>query len=179
MRRVLLNVHLYIAALVAPVFIMLAISGGLYLLDIKGKVTQTDITLPAGATLDFESADLEADVTALLAAQGIAHRFEYVVASRTRLQTRPSSRTSYQFEFEGDTLKATRLDPDIQKIMIELHKGHGPRLFKTYQKLVAIALILSVLSGVWMGLASKVFRKRTALAGAAGLAVFVLIGFVV
>ena len=62
---------------------------------------------------------------------------------------------------------------------MELHKGHGPSLFTAYQKLVALALILVVLSGVWMGLASKVLRKKTGLVSLAGLVVFILAGFVI
>lgn len=177
MRRFLLNAHLYIAAFVAPVFVLLGLSGGLYLIDIKGEVTRTAIELPADAALDFESETLEADVSALLAAQGISHRFEYVARGRGGIHTRPTSRTSYQFSYQGDKLMATRATPNIPKVMIELHKGHGPSLFRTYQKLVAIALILAVLSGVWMGLASKVLRKKTALASLAGLIAFVFAGF--
>lgn len=179
LRKFLLNTHLYIAAFVAPVFILLGLSGGLYLIDIKGEVTRTPVELRANATLDFESDTLEADVSALLQAQGISHRFESVAKGRGGLQTRPTSRTSYQFRYQDDELIATRITPDFPKVMIELHKGHGSSLFKLYQKLVAIALILTVLSGVWMGLASKVLRKKTALTSVVGLVVFILLGFVV
>ena len=199
MRKFLLNVHLYVAAFVAPVFILLGLSGGLYLLDIKGEVTRTEIALPADASLDFESDNLEAEITALLASQGISHKFESLSrrggpaagrgpgagarpgAGPARgggfVQTRPSSRTSYHFRRQGGQLTVTRVTPDFQKVMIELHKGHGPSLFRTYQKLVALALILAVLSGVWMGLASKVLRKQTALAATAGLIAFIGVAF--
>jgi len=178
MRRFILFFHLYVAAFAAPVFIMLAISGGLYLIDIKGEVTRKVLELPAGTTLDFESDDLKADVTALLANQGISHRFEHVTKGRSGIQTRPSSRITYQFQLEDGNLKATRITPDIPKVMIELHKGHGPRLFRLYQKLVAIALLFTVLSGVWVGFSSRALRNKTALTSAAGLITFVLLGFV-
>ena len=100
-------------------------------------------------------------------------------AQATVIQTRPTSRTSYQFRYQNGTLTATRATPNLQRSLMELHKGHGPSLFTTYQKLVALALILVVLSGVWMGLASKVLRKKTGLVSLAGLVVFILAGFVI
>lgn len=232
-RNFCLHVHLYLAAFVAPVFVLFGLSGGLFLLDIRGEVTRTPVELSADATLDFQSETLEDDVRALLADHGISHRFEHInrprlpaggagfqrgagfpggagagrgqgrgagagraggprggggfgrgaggpgAAQASVIQTRPTSRTSYQFRYQNGTLTATRATPNLQRSLMELHKGHGPRLFTTYQKLVALALILVVLSGVWMGLASKVLRKKTGLVSFAGLVVFILAGFVI
>jgi len=179
MRRYIMLFHLYIAAFVAPVFILMAISGGLYLLGIKGSVTKTPLELPADATLDFSNNDLEGDVSALLAAKGVKHRFEYLKQSATSVVTRPTSRISYEVKLEDGKLVANRVKPDFQKTMIELHKGHGPTLFKTYQKLVAISLILIVLSGLWMGLTSTALRNKTAITSGAGILIFVLLAFLV
>ena len=241
-RNFCLHMHLYLAAFVAPVFVLFGLSGGLFLLDIRGEVTRTPVELSADATLDFQSETLEDDVRALLADHGISHRFETInrprlpaggggfqrgagfpggagagqagdqggggfgrgggqargqgaggprgggfgrgaggpgAAQATVIQTRPTSRTSYQFRYQNGTLTATRATPNLQRSLMELHKGHGPSLFTTYQKLVALALILVVLSGVWMGLASKVLRKKTGLVSLAGLVVFILAGFVI
>ena len=71
---------------------------------------------------------------ALLRQLGIAHEFEYVRKSGSRLLTRPTSRTYYEITLAGDTLEVTRHMPDLQKCLIELHKGHGPLLFKDFQK---------------------------------------------
>ncbi len=179
MRRFLMHCHLYIAAFVAPAFILMAVSGGLYLLGIKGEVTKIPLELPADATLDFSSSNLKDDVSALLAAQGVQHRFEYIKKGANSAVTRPTSRISYEVTLEGGRLVANRVEPNLQKTMIELHKGHGPTLFKTYQKLVAISLILVVLSGVWMGLTSKALLKKTAITSGAGLIVFVLLAFLI
>ena len=179
MRRYLMLLHLYIAAFVAPVFIFIAISGGLYLFGIKGDVTKTPLELPAHATLDFSSSNLKDDVSALLAAQGVQHRFEYLKMGENSIVTRPTSRISYEFKLEGGELVANRVKPNLQKTLIELHKGHGPTLFKTYQKLVALSLILVVLSGLWMGLTSRALLKKTAITSGAGLLVFILLAFLI
>ena len=169
--------HLYVTAFVAPMFILVAISGGLYLIGVKGEVTKTPLELPDNATLDFASGNLKEDVSALLAAQGIKHRFEYVRGGSTSLVTRPTSRANYEIKLVDQKLVAHRVKPDLQKTMIELHKGHGPTLFKTYQKLVAISLILIVVSGLWMGLNSKMLRNKAAITSGAGLVFFILLAF--
>ncbi|MFT7125066.1 MAG: putative iron-regulated membrane protein, partial [Candidatus Azotimanducaceae bacterium] len=71
MRRLLINVHLYLAAFLAPMLLLVAVSGGLYLLNIKGEVTREAVVMPAGSNLDTEAPTLEADVRALLAEAGI------------------------------------------------------------------------------------------------------------
>lgn len=169
--------HLYVTAFVAPMFILIAISGGLYLIGVKGEVTKTPLELPADATLDFASRNLKEDVAALLAAQGVNHRFEYIRGGATSLVTRPTSRVNYEIGLVDQKLVAHRVKPNLQKTMIELHKGHGPTLFKTYQKLVAISLLLIVLSGLWMGLNSKMLRNKAAITFGSGLVFFIVVAF--
>ena len=38
-------------------------------------------------------------------------------------------------------------EPSIQSKLIELHKGHGPEIFRTFQKAIAVGLVFAVLSG--------------------------------
>ena len=178
MRKTLVNLHLLLAGFMAPAFLLLAISGGLYLVGNKGKTETTPIALPAGAALDFGSETLEADVRALLGTAGIEHRFEYIRNRGTRIELRPTSRTYLEFAQTPDGLTATRHDPDFQKSMIELHKGHGPTLFKTYQKVVAVTLIGVVLGGVLVGLLARAYRRKTLVALVVGTIVFLLLALV-
>jgi len=60
-----------------------------------------------------------------------------------------------------------------------LHKGHGPQLFKSYQKLVALLLLGVVLGGILVGLLAKAYRRQTIIAVAVGFVVFFLVGFVI
>lgn len=174
-RRVLINLHLIFAGLMAPAFLLLATSGGLYLMNIKGTTTDTSVTLVDGAALDFKSATLEADVRVLLVRSDIDHRFEYIRDRGNTIELRPTSRTYLSLSQTPDGLTATRHDPDLQKSMIELHKGHGPSLFKLYQKFVALFLIAVVLGGVLVGLLSKAYRKKTLASLAVGTVIFLLL----
>ena len=162
----------------APAFLLLAVSGGLYLVGIKGKTVDTPVALPAGATLDFDGATLDADVRTLLDEAGVDHDFEYIRNRGTRLELRPTSRAYLTLSQTPGGLTATRHVPDLQKSMIELHKGHGPRAFKLYQKFVAVTLLLVVLGGVGVGLLARSWRRLTLISLAVGTVAFVVLALV-
>ena len=171
-RRVLILLHLYFAAFMAPAFVLMAVSGGLYLIGNKGKVERVELPLPAGSTLDFKSKSIEADVNALFTAAGITQDYEYLKVRSRTIQTRPTSRVHIELSQTADGLTATRNTPNFQASIIELHKGHGPLLFKTYQKIVALALLFVVLGGVIVGLLAQAYRRKTIIASLIGLAAF-------
>ena len=178
MRKTLINLHLLFAGFMAPAFLLVAISGGAYLAGFKGTLDESPVSLPAGASLDFNADTLEDDVRALLAEADIDHDFEYIRNRGSRIELRPTSRRYLSFSQTPEGLRATRHDPDLQKSMIELHKGHGPKLFRTYQQVVSITLIGVVLGGVAVGLLARVYRRRTLLAVALGTVVFALLALV-
>jgi len=178
-RSLLINVHLYLAAFFAPVLLMVACSGGLYLVGVKGNVSETAIDIPAGTELNFDSSTIDQDVARLLAVAGEPDQFEYIKRRGGTMFTRPTSRQHYQITQTETGLLLTRRSPDLQSGMIELHKGHGPLAFKTFQKFMALGLLIVLLSGVWLGVSSSRLRVPTLLTSAAGLALFLLLGFVV
>ena len=173
----MIRVHLIAAAFFLPMVLLVAISGGLYLLGVKGHFAATDVELATAASLDLDSATLEDDVRDLLSAQGIDHRFEYLKVSGNTLTTRPTSRVNYVLVVGEAEVAVTRQEPDLVKSLIELHKGHGPLVFKHSQKFMAAGLLFILASGVALGFASAKLRLLTAVAGAAGLLVFVVLGF--
>ncbi|MGJ8560674.1 MAG: PepSY-associated TM helix domain-containing protein [Litorimonas sp.] len=174
-RRILVNLHLIFAGLMAPAFLLVAVSGGLYLLNIKGTTTDTPVALADGAALDFKSGTIEADVRALLLRSDIDHDFEYIRDRGSTIELRPTSRTYLSLSQTPDGLSATRHVPDLQKSMMELHKGHGPTLFKLYQKFVAILLIGVVFGGVLVGLLAKAYRGKTIICLAMGTVLFLFL----
>ncbi len=171
-RKLLILLHLYGAAFMAPAFLLVAISGGNYLLGNKGHVASAAMSLPAGAALDFKSPTLEADVRALLKSSSIDHKFGYVKNRGNLIQLRPTSRKYIEFAQTDEGLKASVKSPNLVASMMELHKGHGPALFKTYQKLVALTLFFVIFGGVMVGLLAKTYRRKTLTALALGIIAF-------
>ncbi len=176
-RQLIIKLHLILAAFMAPAFILVAISGGLYLMGQKGNISSEPLSVPAGVMLDFKSPTLEADVKTFLSDQGQSAKFQYIKNRGNVIQTRPTSRAYYQFENKNGVMTAARKTPNFVAAAMELHKGHGPVAFKWYQKFVALALFFVVLSGFWLGLASKVLRRQSIMVSAAGLVVFLALVF--
>ena len=178
-RNFLTTLHLCVASFLAPVFVLMAISGGLYLLGIKGKVTEIPVPLASDASLDLAAPDLEAAVRQFLAASGVEHRFEYLKRDDGKLITRPTSRVHYVVRVGRDGVRLSRNEPNLQKRLIELHKGHGPTAFKTLQKVMAAGLLVVVSTGFWLGLSAAGLRTRMAAISATGLLLFLVLVFVV
>lgn len=178
-RRLLTLAHLWFAGFLAPAFLLVAISGGLYLLGNKGEFKSQPVALPVSASLDFKSPSLEEDVRALLTEANIDQKFEYIRNRGSVIQLRPTSKTHLEFRQTPDGLMAVRKIPNLQAAMLELHKGHGPTLFKTYQKAVAIGLIGVVFGGVLVGLLAKAYRRQTIIAVIIGSVIFIILAFFV
>ena len=163
-RNIFIQTHLLIAALFIPMILLMAVSGGLYLLGVKGAVSQTEIVAPQGVQVDLSSATLESDISTLIKGIDPTFTFEYVKVKDETLFTRPTSRQHYEIRVKEGGLDIFKNTPSLQKSLIELHKGHGPRLFKTVQKAMAFGLLVILLSGTWLGLSSRILRNRTAAA---------------
>ena len=177
MREQWITLHLLVAAFFTPILLLIAISGGLYLVGIKGTSFESDVTVPESATLDPDSGSLKEDVDTLLRNAGIDHNFEYIKRSGSTLTTRPTSRTYYVLKVSEQRVRATRVAPALQKRLIELHKGHGPLAFKQLQRVTAIGLIFAILAGLWLGLSAADLWRKAAIATGAGLVVTLGLAF--
>ena len=157
----------------APAFIMVAISGGLYLAGIKGATNKTSVATAKQFSIDLSSKQLELDVRTLIGELNLNINFEYLKVRGQTITTRPTSRDHLMISVTKDGLNIQKISPNLQSSLIELHKGHGPILFKTYQKLVAVGLIFVMLSGLWMGLSNRMLRKKTLLTLSLGFITFI------
>lgn len=175
-RKLLVTIHMYLSAFFSPAVLLVAISGGLYLLGIKGEVEEEVIYRGNDVTIDSSSDSLKADVDALLYNAGVSsYSFDYVKVKGETLYTRPTSSEHYIIKLYPDDLEVIHARPSLQSRLIELHKGHGPTAFKTFQKTFAIGLILIILSGLWLGISAARLRKSTTLALIAGALIFGLL----
>jgi len=176
MRSLWVKIHLYLASFFLPALLLMAVSGGLYLNGFKGTVETLAVEIANPVTIDPDSPDLKQDVDGLLQSNGIVHNFEYVKVSGTTLITRPTSRDYYSVDASGDVPVVELHKPDLVKRLVELHKGHGPGLFKTIQKIMAVGLVVILLSGFWLGISSETLRGPTLMTTIAGLLVALAAG---
>lgn len=177
LRRILVSIHLYAAALLAPAFLLVAISGGLYLADVEGGAKETPVTVPAGTKFDSESPTFEADVRAFLKAQKIDVEFEYIRARGSNFVTRPTSRPHVAFEEKNGQLTAKYVEPSLLNAMMEIHKGHGPRVYRVFGMIAGLMLFFVVIGGLLVGLLSPAYRKPTIYSVIAGSVVFAYLAF--
>lgn len=177
-RALFITIHMYLSAFFAIFVLLVATSGGLYLLGYKGSVDTTPVYSSAedpglGALLDDAEA-LDSAVADLLGQAGVSdYSFDYVKVKGSTLYTRPTSRVHYVIEL-GEGVAVSRAEPSLQAAMMELHMGHGPVAFKSFQKFFAAGMILIILSGLWLGLSSTRLRIRTAAAAGFGAVAFLV-----
>ena len=175
-RRLFITIHLYLSSFFAAAVLLVAVSGGLYLVGVKGEMAETVVaSLPKAGRGSLEALN-KADMQALLADAGVENfDFEYVRQSGKRAYTRPTSRTHYLVDATGPTVDIVKREPDLQSRMIELHKGHGPTVFKTFQKVFALGMVFIILSGLWLGLTAPRLVRNTTISFGAGLALFLVL----
>jgi hypothetical protein len=171
-RTLLIKLHLYLSAFFSAAIILVAVSGGLYLIGIKGSIQQTPVgTVPAGPQILQDPS--EANVQAVLASLGVSDfEFEYVKQKGSQLITRPTTRPFYTLDISDDEALVQYNEPSLQKRMIELHMGHGPTAYKTYQQVFAAGMLFIILSGLWLGLSSARLRLSTAVISGTGVLLF-------
>jgi len=174
--KFLLNIHLYLASILTPILLLISLSGGLYLFGYKGTTESAEV-YRGPESINLKASDLNAEVQSTLVKLNIHADFEYIKSSGGQLITRPTSSTYYVLKKSGNELVVTKHEPDLIKSMVELHKGHGPTIFKTLQKVTAIGLIIVILVGLMMALNKPRRRKGTLISVGVGLAIFCLAAF--
>ena len=174
-RQLLITIHLYLSSFFAAVILLVAISGGLYLLGYGGEVATTEVaTVSGGAQLDGDRS--KDSVAAVLARAGIENfSFDYVRHRGNTLYTRPTSEPHYILTIEGDEITVTEAQPNLQKRMMELHMGHGPSIYKNFQKFFAAGMVFIMVSGLWLGLSSPRLRRNTLISAGSGLLIFIVL----
>lgn len=172
-RKLITTLHLYLAAFFTPMVIVMAVSGGLYLFGYKGAVSYSDVGRLEAVVINPSSETLKDDVVQALQKAGVSgFDFEYVKVKGDSLFTRPTSRSFYKLDLQDTEVVIKKGEPNLQSTLIELHKGHGPTAFKWFEKLFAIALVLIMLSGLYLGLQSPLFKGKTVALSGVGLLVF-------
>ncbi|MEW6990163.1 PepSY-associated TM helix domain-containing protein [Colwelliaceae bacterium 6441] len=174
-RKLLVKIHLYLATFLAPIIIMIALSGGLYLFGYKGETIKTPVYSGSASEINLQAKDIKTEVNRIFKQVGIEHEFEYIKGNSQVAYTRPTSRDYYVLSIDGDRFNIIKEQPDFIKTIVELHKGHGPQSFKTLQKITAFGLIFILVSGLWLAFSTPSMRKISLIITAAGATTFLIL----
>lgn len=167
-RPLLIQIHLGLASLYLPLLLMMPLTGGLYLLGFKGSETKTE-AFKIESPLPAEKSEWRAFFEQQFENQKIDFQFEQIKEAGNDFLFRPSTRTYYSATKNADsTLTFYKIEPDLLKKLIEIHKGHGPQLMKWFEISFGVALILTALSGLWLSITVPKFRKITWIAFSVG-----------
>ena len=169
-RNLYIRLHMVLAAVFLPFLLLMPLSGGLYLLGIKGSQTKT-LAFQVAAQVPETTGEQEDFFRQLFSQQGIDFDFEYIRGSGPDFVFRPSSRDHFSARAQEGQVSVYKLEPDLLASLMEIHKGHGPTHVKWLQRLFALGLLLITFSGVLLASQIKAYR-RLMFSG-------ILIGFVV
>ena len=171
-RALFIQIHLYLSAFFSVAVILVATSGGLYLLGMKGSVETTRVAVLADVTEQLAQPS-KVNVLKVLEQAGVTgFDFDYVKDRGSVLQTRPTSRPYYQLKIADEAVEVDYVVPSLQKRMMELHMGHGPSSYRVYQQIFAAGMLFIIVSGLWLGLSSPRLQKPTSIAAGGGLILF-------
>ena len=165
-RATVIKIHLALASLFLPFLLLIPLSGGLYLIDQKGEQIKTeafkvDVPVPSENPDDFFRQQFNE--------RGLDFDFEYIRVNGNDLTFRPSSRVHYMASKSESGATVYKLEPDLIRRLMEIHKGHGPKLIKWLQTGFALAIILVTLSGVYLAINVPAYAKTMGICFGMGL----------
>lgn len=165
-----MQLHLALVGLFMPLLIIVPLSGTAYLLGNKGSVSKS-VAFISEKPFTTEAETLRA----ILKEKNIDFDFEYVKNKGDYVVLRPSTRDHYEVhKNESGTMDFKLVEPNMMKILQELHFGHGPKLLKNLQILFGISFFLVILSGLFLTFTLKGMGSLFFLTGGIGSLLLIL-----
>jgi len=179
-RYTLIKAHVILASVVFPITLMFFITGALYISDIDPEVSVQEFRV----TMDEP---LQRDVTQLkeIAASELAKREISEPLGRSKLKWDRDLEIYYLFwDGENHWLKIRPSTSDMNIAVIKLynpglysrfmslHKGHGKDSFDLFVVVMAIVMLLTLISGMVVGLSLPKLRPMALYSMAAGTLLF-------
>jgi len=170
-RKWVTQLHLIFAGVFLPLFILMPLSGVFHLLGWDGGTQKLDLFV---LQTRFDETTSDAELEALLQAEfekkGYELNYETMKRTKTRIVFRPSSRRHHAIELTNDgSWLAQEVSPSFSDRLLELHKGHGPTLFKWLEIAFGVAIVFVLGSGAIMALTLASYRKSYLAAVALGV----------
>lgn len=158
-RKLFLTIHLYLAAFFLPFLLLMPITGVSYLLGEKGaNVSSVEFSVNEIPPTDKSQQD--AWIRSQFKEQNIDFDWEYIKYNLNDLILRPSSKDHYVLSVQDNKTDFIKIEPNLLLKLIELHKGHGPKLFKWLEISAGLGLIFITISGIFLSFYSRSLRKK-------------------
>lgn len=179
-RITVINLHLYLSGIILVFMLLMGISGALHLLTGDESETVIDLKSVPLENIDlnsFSKVDLEKLFVDELSIIDPSYSFSYIKGSDKSLVSRPTTRIYYTIKIQGSSAHIQKHTPSISKKLMEFHKGHGVQNSRLVLGLMGLVVIGAVLSGLWLGISSKAFRKVTFISTISGLIIYLIFFF--
>ncbi len=173
-RKTLIALHLVISSFFMPFLLLMPITGSLYLLNEKGSVEREVAFHIDDSNIPKNNEERVTYFKDEFKNRGIDFDFEYIKTRGNNLTFRPSSRDHYLAKLNDSGAEVILLKPDFLLKTIELHKGHGPLMFKKLETIFGVGLVLMAISGIWLAFQSKELRTKMGLSFLVGFLLFSL-----
>ncbi|MDP7319584.1 MAG: PepSY domain-containing protein [Bacteriovoracaceae bacterium] len=170
-RLTLIKIHLYFSGLTLIFMSLMALSGSLHFL-IGDEAEDKALIKSINVTQQINKNKLKDLFIKELTQIDSTYQYDYIKGSKSSLMSRPTTRTYYTIHLQNTKAKIHKHEPSLRKTLMELHKGHGARVTRFILGILGIAAIGAALSGLWLGLSSKAFRKITILTTVSGIIIY-------
>ncbi|MEE3079300.1 MAG: PepSY domain-containing protein [Bdellovibrionota bacterium] len=161
-RMTWIKIHLYLSGISLIFMTLMAFSGSLHLF-VGNEKESVEVVREISINKDVDKQELEKILKKELESIDSDYSFDYLKGSANSMYTRPTTRDYYSIKVDVDKAVVKKHSPSLIKSFMELHKGHGPRSSRRILGVLGALVIGAVLSGLWLGLSSKAFRKVTTL----------------
>ncbi len=173
MKRVLfVKIHLFLSGIAMVFLLLMSFSGAGHLLFGDEPETVTEVksfVLSANLSKERLSQLFENELKSI----DPDFSYEYLKGDARSLVTRPTSRTYFKLNVDGETVKIFKYEPSLRKRLMEFHMGHGIRAVKPIMGALGIIVFFAALSGLWLGLSSPALRKTTLVTILSGAALYI------
>ncbi|NWF36949.1 hypothetical protein [Mariprofundus sp. KV] len=165
-RYTLMKLHMIFASVVFPITVMFFITGALYITDIKPDVASEEFRIELDQPFPADAKQLKE-----IAAKELARRNISEPLGRYKLKWDSDLQADYLFwDGENHWLKIRPsssnahvavmkfYDPGIYSRFMSLHKGNGKESFNYFVVAMAITMMLTLFSGVIIGISLPKLR---------------------
>lgn len=173
-RNTLIKLHLYFSGLILVFLSFMALSGSLHLFT-GDESEEVSLLKEIEISTELNKEELEGIFENELKTLKPNYSFDYIKGSNSSLTTRPTTRTYFTIKVDNGIAKIEVHNPSLNKSLMELHKGHGPKASRNILGILGVFAIFAVLSGLWLGMSSKAYRKITVTTLISGAIVYLLL----